>query len=153
MIKEEMISLLHHRMAQACPKCVKKVFSLLMDPQTQGLFAPWVKERKGLIQFHVHAAGPLDNKTGEEAIMFLMAVYITAEQPILYFTPSSRTVEGAFENLKETIARESKRLSRQTTSRVHESPRRAGERDPTSEADVNPGAEGGVGEENQRSTG
>jgi hypothetical protein len=133
-------------MAQACPKCVKKVFTLLMDPQTQGLFAPWVKERKGLIQFHVHAPGPLDNKSGEAAIMFLMAVYITEEQPILYFTPSSRTVEGAFENLKETIARESKRLDRQRKSGTRRE-------NSTAPGDVRPGAKGGTGEENQGSVG
>lgn len=153
MAPDEVIKQLHKRMAEACPKCVKKVFTLLMDPQTQGLFTPWVKERQGLIQFHVHAAGPLDSKEGGDVIMFLMAVYITEDKPILYLTPSSPTVEGAFEILKEVIARESKRLGRQRASRANESLGRQRERDPAAETDVRPGVEGGAGEENQRIVG
>lgn len=113
MIKEQVIAQLQIQMQQACPQCTQKVFTLLMDPQTQGLVAPLIKERHGLLQFHVHKAGITDPKGAEDVVLFLMVVYITEEKPILSFTPSSSTIEGAFENLRETINRESARLQRQ----------------------------------------
>lgn len=107
----ETIESLKKRMAEPCPHCTKEVFKYLMDPQVQVLMEPWLKERDGMLQLHVHSDTLTKHNAG---ILFLMAVHITVETQILYYTPASTTVEGAFEILREVVVREKKRCSPET---------------------------------------
>ena len=107
----ETIDALKKRMAEPCTQCTKDVFKYLMDPQVQGLLDPWIKERAGMIQLHVHSNTLTKHNAG---ILFLMAIYITDDKQILYYTPGCSTVEGAFEILKEVVAREKKRCGQTT---------------------------------------
>lgn len=111
MTKEEALAQFKAEMEQPCPKCVQGVFKYFMDPLTQQLMHEIGESRDGLLQFHMHPAGPLDDtRVVEGVIMFRMVLRIVGDVWMPYFTPSSPTVEGAFALLRETIVLEAKRL-------------------------------------------
>ena len=110
MTKEEALVRLRAEMAKPCEECIDKVFHFSMDPQTQGLLSSWAEGREGLLQFHVHAPGVLDPQGGNPVMLLRTLLYVAADVVILHWTPSSRTVEGAFSNLEDALRQEAHRL-------------------------------------------
>lgn len=111
MTKEEALTQFKAEMEQPCPKCVQGVFKYFMDPLTQQLMHEIGESRDGLLQFHMHTSGPLDGPHVEGGvILFRMLLHIIDDTWMVYFTPASPTVEGAFALLRETIVLETRRL-------------------------------------------
>jgi hypothetical protein len=109
-ISKKDVARLRAEMSKPCGECVEEAFQYLMDARVQERILPFVASREGLIQLHVHLADPWLGKGFKPQLLFLTLVRVTADVPMLYWAPGSRTIAGAFKHLRETLRLEKQRL-------------------------------------------
>jgi hypothetical protein len=104
-----------------CSKCVPDLGGVFFDSLTQTRLPALVESRKGFLELHVHAPDTLDLPfcpRGGRVILFRLVLYIAANMPVVYWTPRSLTLEGAFSHLEDCLRREKRRLKSPRVSRV-----------------------------------
>jgi len=112
------IVLLAEQLDEPCEDCINEVFHVLMDPFTQHLLGVWGEKRKGLLRLHVHKPGLLDGQGPAPAIFFHTYLYLDELVAVPHWTTSSKTIEGAFDNLAEELRLEAQRLNPTEITRV-----------------------------------
>lgn len=94
--------------SKPCRECGSALSEALTDPKTHTLMHPWVIDRQGLLDLHVHPANLLDDRAVEYAYFFVTMLSVH-NRWILSATPSGKNIEDAVAQLAITLTKKENR--------------------------------------------